>query len=414
MTNHRRRRSPRFVAGLDRLERRDLAAVDPAAEIGRPIDRAATVRVATLADAAVERARHGVDGRGLAVAVIDTGVDYRHAAFGGGFGPGRAVRAGYDFGDGDADPRATTWPHGTAVAGLIAGREAGHLGVAPGAEVVALRVFGDDNASDYGRLADALQWVVAHHREHGISAVNLSLSDGENYGPGDPPTGPIVDRIVGLIRELNRLDIPVIAAAGNAYDGRPGMGFAAIVPETISVTSVDADGRLASDAQRLGRSAGGPLATDLAATGVGLVAPLAPGRYAEVGGTSFAAPVVTGSVLLLQQLYKSRFGRLPAVAELESWLEGGGSVAIDPATGDSFRRLDLARSLDLVPTAPVVPTTPVRPAATAPAAPVAASHRPANARALLLAQRRAALAARQAAALARRRLPPAAPVRYNP
>ena len=64
---------------------------------------------------------------------------------GSGFGAGHKVIAGYDFADKDSNPDATTWQHGTAVAGLIASSDAAHLGVAPGADLVALRVFGDDN-----------------------------------------------------------------------------------------------------------------------------------------------------------------------------------------------------------------------------------------------------------------------------
>src|SRR5262249_36127687 len=56
-----------------------------------------------------------IKGAGEAVAVIDTGIDYRHPALGGGFGPGHKVIAGYDFADNDDDPMDTDG-HGTGVA----------------------------------------------------------------------------------------------------------------------------------------------------------------------------------------------------------------------------------------------------------------------------------------------------------
>jgi subtilisin family serine protease len=58
-----------------------------------------------LIGASAVRDSYGVDGQGLAAAVIDTGVNYHHEAFDDGFGPGFPVKAGYDFGDDDPDPR---------------------------------------------------------------------------------------------------------------------------------------------------------------------------------------------------------------------------------------------------------------------------------------------------------------------
>src|SRR5437588_1224518 len=85
----------------------------------------------------------GSRGRGVTVAVIDTGIDYMHPALGGGFGPGYKVKGGFDFVDNDADPM-DTFGHGTNVAGIIAadpfmvnGEQ--YSGIAPDASLVALR-----------------------------------------------------------------------------------------------------------------------------------------------------------------------------------------------------------------------------------------------------------------------------------
>ena len=51
--------------------------------------------------------------------------------------------------------------------------------------------------------------------------------------------------------------------------------------------------------------------TDLAAPGQGLTAPTGDSGYSTVQGTSFATPLVTGAVVLLQQIYEQRFGRCP-------------------------------------------------------------------------------------------------------
>ena len=76
---------------------------------------------------------------------------------------------------------ATTSQHGTAVAGLIGSSDPNHLGVAPGVNIVALKVVGDNNTADLNNIARALQWVIDNHSQYNITVVNMSLSDGGNY-----------------------------------------------------------------------------------------------------------------------------------------------------------------------------------------------------------------------------------------
>jgi type VI secretion system secreted protein VgrG len=203
--------------------------------------------------------------------------------------------------------------------------------------------------------------VIDHHEEHNITVVNLSISDGKNYLSA--PTlfaSPVVKRIMGLIDQLETLRIPVITAAGNSFSGQQGMGFTAIVENTISVTGSDGTTRLAPDAQRLGREAGGKFATDLAAPGRDVMGPWDSG-FAPLDGTSFAAPLVTGSVLLLQELHLSRFGTLPTVDQLETWLRDSARTMRDAATGFTIGRLDVAAAAALVPSPPASKPNPGNP-----------------------------------------------------
>ncbi|MDX2035684.1 MAG: S8 family serine peptidase [Isosphaeraceae bacterium] len=324
------------------------------------------------------RNAYGVDGKGHAVAVIDTGVDYDHPALGGGFGGDHKVVAGWDFGQKDADPKPT-WQHGTAVAGLIASTDPAHLGIAPGADIVALRVFDDANRGDFNRIADALQWVVDNHQRYDITVVNISLSDGNNYSLNwFANDGGVGQRITRLIRELEGLSIPVVTATGNSFNGQQGQGFTSIIAESISVTATDSSDKLVGNAQRLGKSVGGAHATDVAAPGAGVVAPTGTSGFAAGDGTSFSAPIVSGGIVLLQQIYKARFGKLPSVDQLESWIQSGADMIRDAATGIEIGRLDLASSAGLIPAAPTPPSRPVgepapTPALPAPAAPAAPS-----------------------------------------
>jgi len=368
---HKTQRRGRCRLSFEPLETRSLLSVTPVPSVIIPRSSPATPVPAQTASsssgtpydsitgASAARASYNVDGNGLAAAVIDTGVNYLHEALGGRFGPGAKVEAGYDFADNSPDPLATTWQHGTAVAGLIASSDPAHLGIAPGADIVALRVFGNNNQGDYNSIADALQWVIDNHDRYQITVVNLSISDGNNYTLNwFANDGGVGQRITSLIEQLDQLNIPVVSAAGNNFQGQQGMGFTAIVGDTISVTSTDASDHLASDAQRLGTAVGGALATDLAAPGEGVTAPYDGNNFVTVGGTSFATSLVSGAVILLQDIYKERFGQLPTVQQVDDWLKGGADPVVDSTTGITIGRLDIPKAASLIPGAPAPNPTP--------------------------------------------------------
>ncbi len=312
-----------------------------------------------IVGAAAARQQYGVDGTGMTVAVIDTGVDYNNPALGGGFGPNAKVVAGYDFATNTPDPMATNSQHGTAVAGLIASADPNDLGVAPGVKIVALRVTDSTNTASLSSIASALQWVINNHSQYNITVVNMSLSDGGNYAHNwFAQDGGVGEQITNLIGQLQTLNIPVVSATGNNFTGQQGEGFTAIVAGVISVTATDITGtQLLSDAQRLGTATGMGTMTDLAAPGEGMVAPTGGSGYSSVEGTSFATPLVTGSVVLLQQIYQARFGVLPTVNQVTSWLENGSDPVYDPATGLTIGRLDIPKAASLIPAATSSPAT---------------------------------------------------------
>jgi type VI secretion system secreted protein VgrG len=317
-----------------------------------------------IVGAAAARAQYGVDGTGMTVAVIDTGVDYNNPALGGGFGPGAKVVAGYDFADNTPDPIATGSQHGTAVAGLLGSDAVNDLGVAPGVKIVALRVTGSDNTASLSNIASALQWVINNHSQYNISVINMSLSDGGNYAQNwFAQDGGVGEQITNLIGQLESLNIPVVSASGNSFTGQQGEGFTSIVSGVISVTATDTSDHLLPDSQRLGAVAGMGTMTDLAAPGEGMVAPTGDNDYSSVEGTSFATPLVTGAVVLLQQIYRARFGTLPTVGQVTQWLEKGSDPIYDPVTGLTIGRLDIPKAASLIPlsastTSPLTNTSP--------------------------------------------------------
>ncbi|RIL11848.1 hypothetical protein DCC79_03480 [bacterium] len=203
-------------------------------------------------------AQLGFDGRGVTVAVIDTGIDYTHAALGGpgtveayelneenrveaGSFPTAKVVGGYDFAGWRYSPACpdaggnachrTPQPdddpldpvdlgHGTHVAGIVAGVETPHLaaGVAPGASLVALKIFGNPvGAPVTTDLAiSAIEWVVRHNLglpvpgnapEGRIDVINMSL--GADWSSHMVEINRAVDTAVAS-------GVTVVASAGNA------------------------------------------------------------------------------------------------------------------------------------------------------------------------------------------------------
>jgi subtilisin family serine protease len=369
VVHHRHHAAPRAEKAENQAAATTAAAptaAAPTAIAERPagtIETGAATAYDPITGAAAARSAYNVDGAGMTVAVIDTGVDYNNPALGGGFGPGNKVIAGYDFADGTANPMAAYSQHGTSVAGLIASSDPNDLGVAPGADIVALRVTDSSNTASLSSVASALQWVVTNHSTYNITAVNMSLSDGGNYVQNwFANDGGDGQQITQLIGQLTALNIPVIVATGNSFSGSQGEGFAAIVAGTISVTATDLSGNLLSDAQRLGSALGGASATTIAAPGEGLTAPSGDSGTATDDGTSFAAALVTGGVTLLQDIYQSRFGSLPTVAQIKSWLQGGSTPINDPVTGITLGELSIPNSASLIP-APAPPPPPAPPPA---------------------------------------------------
>jgi len=148
-------------------------------DIGRQIDQALEEAHAQTGLLDV-RANYGFTGIGQTVAVIDSGIAYDHAALGGGYGANYRVVGGWDFtGENDADPYddGPSGSHGTHVAGIIGGDSGTDSGVAPGVDLVALRVFDDAGAGYFSWVEDALNWIHDNKNsfENPITTVNLSL-----------------------------------------------------------------------------------------------------------------------------------------------------------------------------------------------------------------------------------------------
>ncbi|WP_164102209.1 S8 family peptidase [Candidatus Laterigemmans baculatus] len=319
-----------------------------------------------LEQAAAVRGSYGLSGAGQTVAVIDSGIAWDHVALGGGFGPGYRVVGGWDFAEGDADPYddAPAGFHGTHVAGLIGGQSDSLSGIAPGADLVALRVFDDAGVGSLDWIESALQWVYDNRDTFAspITTVNISIG---TLLP-DALAADVQIQLEDELAQLREASILVVAAAGNAYDSAfpDRLTYPASSPHTWAVGSVDADGSLSSFSQR----------SDAMLTTVGRgVTSSVPDHvlgwdgevndYHAANGTSMAAPQIAAASVLLREAF-AETGHDATLDEMLERLQQTADERVDPATGTRYYEVNLAAAIDSVlgSTGTPGPTTPESPA----------------------------------------------------
>src|SRR5471030_2458621 len=158
--------------------------------------------------------------------------------------------------------------HGTMVAGLI------HL-VAPKAMLMPVKVFAADGTATISQIVNGIYWAV----DHDANVINMSFSTKE-------PSAAL-ERAIAY---ANSKGVICVAAAGN--DGQAEVVYPAAYSTVIDVASTSD-----SDVRSLFSNFGGQIA--LAAPGEAVITPYPGNRYAEVWGTSFSAPLVSGGAALL-------------------------------------------------------------------------------------------------------------------
>ncbi len=273
----------------------------------------------------------GLDGSGVTVAVIDTGLDFTHPLLQGNY------LAGYDFIDNDNTPNDLR-DHGTHVSGTVGATDP-NIGVAPDVGLIGLKVFGAQGGATNSDIEEALDWVLDHRVQYNIVAVNMSLGAGFFTNPAQASGQIFVDDI----ERLEQAGITVVAAGGNSYKGNeyPNFGSPAIV-STIAVGAVWEDGsvsniswgsgavdyttgadRITSFSQRL------QAPNTLFAPGALILSTVPGGGLEQMGGTSMASPMVAGAVAVLQEAALQFGGRLLTPAEVVDILESTAHTIFD-------------------------------------------------------------------------------------
>jgi serine protease AprX len=337
------------------------AAVDPALGYDVPDDRGSLHNIAGVVGA-LDAYRYGITGKGVGVALIDTGVTRVR-----GLDTGNVVN-GPDLSFDSQDPATAHvdgFGHGTHMASIIAGRDAVRhpadytdpgrfTGIAPDANLVNVKVGAANGDVDVSQVIAALDWVVQHRKDEGLNIRVVNLS----YGT-DSVQDHMVDPLAYAVENAWKNGIVVVAAGGNEGDTTTNLANPASDPHVLAVGAMDSAGTMTTvDDTVPSWSTDGTAErhVDVTAPGVSVLGLRAPGSVADTqnpsavvgtrfmrgSGTSQAAAVVSGeAALLLQakpnltpdQVKQILMGTASGLNNVSTLLEGSGTTDLRRALG---------------------------------------------------------------------------------
>ncbi len=247
-----------------------------------------------------------INGSGVKIAILDTGIDPTHPDF---YFPNGTSKIVYSVSMVPEEGPEDLHGHGTHVAGIAAGTGAASngkfTGVAPGALLMNIKVISSEG---FGLVS----WIIAGIEEaveNGADVINMSLGGGLN-GDGTDPLSMAVDWAVDN-------GVVVVVAAGNDGPSYSSLGSPAVARKAITVGATFKNGTLVDFSSR-GPTGDLRVKPDVLAPGVDIIAPLASGSlleemagdsaiqgdggsYIALSGTSMATPHVAGVVALIKQ-----------------------------------------------------------------------------------------------------------------
>ena len=228
-------------------------------------------------------AKKDYTGKGVTVAVIDTGADGSHRSLSG------KIMAFKDFVNNQTSAYDDNG-HGTHCASLVAGQEG--IGVAPGADLVVIKAMDRDGACYTSDALKALDWCLENKAHYGISVISFSVG-GESPSEG----ASLLDE---ACNNMVKQGMVMCVAAGNSGPDASSIVVPGDAESVITVGAVDSSGRI-FDLSSRGPTASGEIKPDLVALGVNVSSAMAGSESGKssVSGTSMAVPQVSGAAAVL-------------------------------------------------------------------------------------------------------------------
>jgi PGF-pre-PGF domain-containing protein len=297
-------------------------------------------------------------GLGYSVCVIDSGVNATHPSLN-----GRVVAeycycsAHVGLGRGDCCPDGTAEDnnaednngHGTHVAGIIASNDTTYTGVAPQANIVAVKATDSGGNAIWSDIASAISWCNTNRETYNITAISMSIGGGEYSSHCDAVfTGVAITSAVNTAHNNN---VSVVMSTGNNASTN-NIGGPSCINNVIAVSSSTKSDTVSSFSNRnsitdifaIGGTTGGSAACPNSNF-------VCSARYDTTGfigysGTSMSTPQVSGAIALLQQYEEQVEGQKLSADQVNATITQNGATIDDSGgSGYTFFRLDVLASL---------------------------------------------------------------------
>lgn len=237
-----------------------------------------------------------VDGRGVKVGILDTGIDAGHADL-----KGKTILF-KDFMENQPNPY-DDHSHGTHVAGTIAGGAASGtaIGVAPGASLIVGKIFDEDGSTTEDVILQAMQWVADPDGNPATADAPALVSN--SWGGGIPSGDPKDMAECRAVDSWLALGVLPIFAAGNSGPSGATVSLPGGCPAALAVGATDQNDAAASFSSRgpARWATGSIIKPNVSAPGVKVLSSLPGGQYGAYSGTSMATPHTAGLAALLVQ-----------------------------------------------------------------------------------------------------------------
>ncbi|MBI4394339.1 MAG: S8 family serine peptidase [Euryarchaeota archaeon] len=274
------------------------------------------------------RAMYAVNGSGVGIAILDTGIDSSHCSVDD-FDDNRTtadpkISAFFDAVNGRHLTAYDDHGHGTHVAGIAAGTGCGgpNIGMAPGARLIGIKVLDSAGMGTESWIIGGIDWAIGNRTVMGIHVLSASLGANVN-GDGTSPMELAATR-------ASEAGIVTVFAAGNNGPNAHTVGIPGSARDIITVGAVDNSANVASFSSR-GPTADGRLKPEISAPGVGVSSADAGTTtgFVRMSGTSMATPHVAGLIALMIQRANLSFQPSSVLATLQATSVDRGIVGAD-------------------------------------------------------------------------------------